>query len=55
MLQLAAQGYGGREIAEKLVVSHATVRTHFEHIYEKYGVSDRASAVAQALRDGAID
>ncbi len=55
VLQLAAQGYGGREIAEKLVVSHATVRTHFEHIYEKYGVSDRASAVAQALRDGAID
>jgi PAS domain S-box-containing protein len=55
VLQLAAQGFGGREIAEKLVLSHATVRTHFEHIYEKYGVSDRASAVAQALRDGAID
>jgi DNA-binding CsgD family transcriptional regulator len=54
VLQLAAEGFGGREIAEKLVLSHATVRTHFEHIYEKYGVSDRASAVAQALRDGAI-
>ena len=55
MLQLAAQGFGGRQIAERLVVSPATVRTHFEHIYEKYGVSDRASAVAKALRDGVID
>ncbi len=55
VLQLAAQGFGGRQIAERLVVSPATVRTHFEHIYEKYGVSDRASAVAKALRDGIID
>jgi PAS domain S-box-containing protein len=55
VLQLAAQGFGGRQIAERLVLSPATVRTHFEHIYEKYGVSDRASAVAKALRDGIID
>jgi PAS domain S-box-containing protein len=55
VLQLAARGFGGRQIAERLVVSPATVRTHFEHIYEKYGVSDRASAVAKALRDGIID
>ena len=55
VLQLASYGRSGREIAERLVLSPATVRTHFEHIYAKYGVSDRAAAVAKALRDGLID
>ena len=55
VLQLAAQGRSGREIAERLVVSPATVRRHFEHIYGKYGVSDRAATVAKALRDGLIE
>ncbi len=55
VLQLAAQGCGGREIAERLMVSPATVRTHFGRIYDKYGVSDRAAAVAKALRDGLIE
>jgi PAS domain S-box-containing protein len=55
VLQLAAQGRAGREIAEQLVVSPDTVRSHFENIYDKYGVSDRAAAVAKALRDGLID
>ena len=55
VLQLAARGCGGREIAERLTVSPATVRTHFGRIYDKYGVSDRAAAVAKALRDGLID
>ena len=54
VLQLAAEGFAGREIAERLVLSPATVRTHFEHIYQKYGVSDRAAAVAKALREGLI-
>jgi len=30
------------------------VKTHFENIYEKLGVGDRAAAVAQALRNGLI-
>jgi len=55
VLQLAAQGCDGREIAERLVLSPATVRTHFGRIYGKYGVSDRAAAVAKALRDGLIE
>jgi len=55
VLQLAAEGRSGREIAERLVVSPATVKRHFEHIYGKYGVSDRAAAVAKALRDGLIE
>ncbi|MEA2418588.1 MAG: two-component system, NtrC family, sensor kinase, partial [Thermoleophilaceae bacterium] len=54
VLQLAAEGNTGPRIAEQLFVEPATVKTHFEHIYEKLGVSDRAAAVAQALRRGLI-
>jgi PAS domain S-box-containing protein len=55
VLQLAGQGCTGPMIAERLVVSTATVRTHFGNIYRKYGVSDRVSAVAKALREGLIE
>jgi DNA-binding CsgD family transcriptional regulator len=54
VLELAAGGCNGPVIAGELVVSAATVRTHFEHIYEKLGVSDRAAAVAKAMRTGLI-
>jgi ATP/maltotriose-dependent transcriptional regulator MalT len=37
------------------VISPTTVKTHFENIYRKLGVPDRASAVANALRLGLID
>jgi DNA-binding CsgD family transcriptional regulator len=54
VLELAAEGLTGPMIACELVVSAATVRTHFEHIYSKLGVSDRAGAVAKAMRLGLI-
>jgi DNA-binding CsgD family transcriptional regulator len=54
VLQMAADGHDGPAIAERLVVSPATVKTHFVHIYAKLGVTDRASAVAFALRRGLI-
>ena len=55
VLRLAAEGLSGPEIAERLVLGPATVKTHFEHVYEKLGVGDRAAAVARALRTGVID
>ena len=55
VLGLAAGGLTGQEIAELLVISRATVRKHFENIYAKLGVSNRASAVAHALREGLIE
>jgi PAS domain S-box-containing protein len=55
VLQLSATGYARRQIAEEIELSEATVKTHFEHIYRKLGVSDRASAVGEALRQGLID
>jgi DNA-binding CsgD family transcriptional regulator len=54
VLGLAAEGNTGPMIARELFVSSATVRTHFEHIYRKLGVTDRAAAVAVALRTGLI-
>jgi DNA-binding CsgD family transcriptional regulator len=55
VLQLAAEGLSGPNIAERLFVSPGTVKTHFQNIYEKLGVRDRAAAVARALRLGLID
>jgi PAS domain S-box-containing protein len=55
ILQLAAGGLSGPEIAERLFVSPATVKTHFQNIYEKLEVPDRPSAVAHAMREGLID
>jgi PAS domain S-box-containing protein len=52
VLRLAAQGQSGPEIAARLFVSPATIKTHFENLYAKLGVCDRASAVAKALRLG---
>ena len=54
VLQLAAEGLTGPQIAERLVVSPSTIKTHFENIYEKLGIGDRAGAVAYALRIGLI-
>jgi two-component system, NarL family, nitrate/nitrite response regulator NarL len=54
VLRLAAEGNTAPEIAERLVISPATVKTHFENIYEKLGVTDKAAAVAYALRVGLI-
>lgn len=55
LLQLAAQGLNGPQIADELVLSRATVRTHFENIYAKLYVGDRAAAVAKTMRLGLID
>ena len=55
VLQLAADGLTGPEIAARFVVSVSTVKTHFENAYRKLGVTERPAAVAQALRAGVID
>lgn len=55
VLELAAEGLSAPMIAEKLVVSSATVRSHFENIYAKLGVGDRAGSVAKAMRLGLIE
>lgn len=54
ILQLAAEGLSGPKIAERLTISQATVKTHFEHIYLKLGAPDRPAAVAEGLRLGIL-
>ena len=54
ILTLAAEGRSAPEIARLLFLSPATIKTHLSNIYDKLGVSDRAAAVAKALREGVL-
>ncbi len=55
VLRLAADGLTTTEIAQRLSLQRSTVKTHFDHIYAKLGVSDRVAAVAYVLRRRLID
>ena len=50
VLTLLAEGLSAPQIAERLIVSTTTVKTHLKNLYEKLGVGDRAAAVAEAMR-----
>jgi DNA-binding NarL/FixJ family response regulator len=52
VLALIAAGMSNVEIAERLVVSEATVKTHINHIFAKTGARDRAQAVHYAYQHG---
>lgn len=52
VLRLVAQGLDNREIAEKLVISEATVRTHVSHILSKLHLASRTQAALYALKEG---
>ncbi len=52
VLSLVARGLSNREIADALVVSEATVKTHINHIFAKTGARDRAQAVHYAYHHG---
>ncbi len=55
VLQLAANGYSGPEIAERLAIRPTTIATHMKSIFQRLGVSDRAAAVAAGIRLGLIE
>jgi two-component system, NarL family, nitrate/nitrite response regulator NarL len=55
ILRLVAEGKSFPEIASVLYLGVTTVKTHVQHIYDKLGVSDRAAAVAEAMRKRLIE
>jgi NarL family two-component system response regulator LiaR len=52
VLRLIAEGLENREIAERLVLSDATVRTHVSNILGKLHLASRTQAALYALREG---
>jgi NarL family two-component system response regulator LiaR len=54
VLQLIANGRNNREIAEKLVISEKTVKTHVSNILSKLHLDDRTQAAIYALRHGLV-
>jgi two-component system nitrate/nitrite response regulator NarL len=55
ILERTANGLSAPDIARDLQISTATVKTHLRNIYEKLGVSERAAAVAEAMRRGLLE
>jgi DNA-binding NarL/FixJ family response regulator len=54
VLRHVADGAANREVARRLFISEASVKTHLLHIYDKLGVRDRAAAVGEAYRRGLL-
>jgi two-component system, NarL family, nitrate/nitrite response regulator NarL len=54
LLELAATGLNTGESASRLYLSPNTVKTYWQRLYEKLGASDRASAMAEAIRRGLL-
>ncbi len=52
VLREIAAGYSNREIADRLSISEATVKTHVNNIFSKAGLRDRAQAVVYAVHHG---
>lgn len=54
VLALVARGFSNKEVARKLKISEATVKTHLLHTFDKLGVDDRTAAVTVALERGIL-
>jgi two-component system nitrate/nitrite response regulator NarL len=55
VLQAFARGLSIPQTAAELYIEPSTVKTHTQRLYDKLGVSDRAAAVAEAMRRGLLE
>src|SRR3984893_1511707 len=55
IVQLVAQGYKNKEMAEKMFISDQTVKNHLHNIFDKLGVSDRLELALYAIHHRMID
>jgi two-component system nitrate/nitrite response regulator NarL len=55
VLNAISRGQSIPAIAAELFVAPSTIKTHVQRLYEKLGVSDRAAAVAEAMRQGLLN
>ncbi|GAA2890265.1 response regulator [Nonomuraea rubra] len=55
VMRFIARGATNREVAGKLFITEATVKTHLLHVFAKLGVKDRAAAVAVAYELGLLE
>jgi ATP/maltotriose-dependent transcriptional regulator MalT len=54
VLELVARGSSNADVAARLFISEATVKTHLLHIFGKLGVDDRTAAVVSTMERGII-
>src|SRR6202790_4145764 len=52
IVQLVAQGYKNKEMADKMFISEQTVKNHLHNIFDKLGVSDRLELALYAIHKG---
>jgi two-component system, NarL family, nitrate/nitrite response regulator NarL len=55
VLQAFSRGLSIPRTAAELYIEPSTVKTHSQRLHDKLGVSDRASAIAEAMRRGLLE
>lgn len=55
VLKLLTEGVTYKGVADKLVISETTVKTHVNNIFQKLQVNDRTQAVLYALKNGLVE